>query len=47
VLATVVQVAADVDSSGTVVVSLMLRAADAGVAAAGGESTLVLLGPAG
>jgi hypothetical protein len=46
-LATVVQVAADVDSSGTVVVSLLLRAADAGVAAAGGEATLVLLGPAG
>jgi SAF domain len=46
--ATVVEVARDVDASGTVVVSLLMRAADAGgVAAAGGEATLVLLGPAG
>jgi hypothetical protein len=47
VTATVVAVESDVDSSGTVVVSLLLRAADAAVAATAGESTLVLLGPTG
>jgi len=47
VVGTVVDIASDVDASGTVVVSLLLPAADAGVAAAGGEATLVLLGPAG
>jgi hypothetical protein len=48
VVATVVEVSREqVDASGTVVVSLLLRAADAGVAAAGGDATLVLLGPAG
>jgi hypothetical protein len=46
--ATVVDVARDVDASGTVVVSLLLHAADAGgVATGGGDVTLVLLGPAG
>jgi hypothetical protein len=48
VVATVVEVSREqVDASGTVVVSLLLRSADAGVAAAGGDATLVLLGPAG
>jgi hypothetical protein len=47
VVATVVDVASNVGASGTVVVSLLLRAFDAGIAAAGGEATLVLLGPAG
>lgn len=48
VVATVVEVSREqVDASGTVVVSLLLNGADAGVAAAGGEATLVLLGPAG
>jgi len=47
-LATVVEVADGVDASGTVVVSLLLKAAEAGrVAASGGEATLVLLGPGG
>ena len=41
-LATVVEVARDVDASGTVVVSLLLRASDApAVASAAGEATLV------
>ena len=47
VVATVVDVASNVDASGTVVVSLLLPASDAAVAAFAGEATLVLLGPAG
>jgi hypothetical protein len=44
--ATVVQVAGDLDLSGTVVVSLLIDASEAAaVAAAGGEATLVLTGP--
>jgi hypothetical protein len=47
VVGTVVDIASNADASGTVVVSLLLRSSDAGIAAAGGEATLVLLGPAG
>jgi hypothetical protein len=46
VVATVTDMASNVDSSGTVVVSLLLRSPDAGVAATS-EAALVLLSPAG
>ena len=47
VVGTVVEVSREVDASGTVVVSVLLKVADAGVAAASGDATLILLGPAG